>query len=144
MQSCQDALTSDSTDSLHLLERINLDLQVQNSIVPTAFNLARFKVSGHLPSLQVNLSDTKYKALMRLIDVCIPKFGDDAPGTPAPPPMVKNGSSAFQLPSVFSQSETEYNVADEDEADEDDGSTAGEDKFFEATDGSPQASDPLM
>jgi vacuolar protein sorting-associated protein 13A/C len=143
LQSCQDALTSDAKDSLHLLERINLDLQVQNSIVPTAFNLARFKVSGHLPSLQVNLSDAKYKALMRLIDVCIPKLGDDA-GTSTPPPLVKNTSSAFQLPSgIFSQSETEYNVADEDEAD-DDPSTADEDKFFEATDGSPLASDPLM
>ncbi|KAJ7634302.1 vacuolar protein sorting-associated protein 13 [Mycena polygramma] len=130
LQSCQDALTSDVKDSLHLLERINLDLQVQNSIVPTAFNLAKFKVSGHLPSLQVNLSDTKYKALMRLIDVCIPKFGEDSGAASTPPPLVKSASNAFQLPSVFSQSETEYNVADEDDADgdDDDTSTSGEDK----------------
>ncbi|KAF8216245.1 hypothetical protein K438DRAFT_1748990 [Mycena galopus ATCC 62051] len=137
--SCQDALTSDAADSLHLLERTNFDLQVQNSIVPTAFTLARFKVSGHLPSLQVNLSDTKYKALMRLIDVCIPKLGDDVAAS-APPPLVKNGSNAFQIPSgLFGQSETEYNVADEDDAeeDDDDASAGGEDKFFEATDGDP-------
>ncbi|KAJ7492621.1 vacuolar protein sorting-associated protein 13 [Mycena latifolia] len=126
LKSCQDALTSDAKDSLHLLERISLDLQVHNSIVPTAFNLARFKVSGHLPSLQVNLSDTKYKALMRLVDVCIPKFGD----------------STFQLPSgLFSQADTEYNVDDEDD-EADDASTGGEDKFFEADDGSITASDP--
>ncbi|KAJ7254114.1 hypothetical protein B0H12DRAFT_1202424 [Mycena haematopus] len=132
-QSCQDALTSESKDALHLLERTNFDLQVQNSIVPTAFTLARFKISGHLPSLQVNLSDTKYKALMRLIDVCIPKFGDDA----ATPPLVKNGSNTFQIPSgLFGQSETEYNVAD-DEDEGDDASAGGEDKFFEALDGSP-------
>ncbi|KAJ7169902.1 vacuolar protein sorting-associated protein 13 [Mycena filopes] len=114
LQSCQDALTSDAKDTLHLLERINLDLQVQNSIVPTAFNLAKFKVSGHLPSLQVNLSDTKYKALMRLIDL------------PA---------------GLFSQSETEYNVADEDEEGDDaddDASNGGEDTFFEANDAFPQ------
>ncbi|KAJ7487596.1 vacuolar protein sorting-associated protein 13 [Mycena galericulata] len=134
LQSCQDALTSDATDSLHLLERINLDLQVQNSIVPTAFNLARFKVAGHLPSLQVNLSDTKYKALMRLIDVCIPKFGDDTGEPVAPPPLVKNSSSAFQPSGLFSQSGTEYNV--DDDEDEDDASTGGDDKFFEADDGS--------
>ncbi|KAF7347835.1 hypothetical protein MVEN_01541000 [Mycena venus] len=137
-QSCQDALTSDAKDSLHLLERTNFDLQVQNSIVPTAFNLARFKVSGHLPSLQVNLSDVKYKALMRLIDVCIPKFGDDANAAATPPPMVKSASNAFQLPSgLFGQSDTEYNVADEEDEADDDASTGGEDKFFEAPDGSP-------
>ncbi|KAJ6610914.1 vacuolar protein sorting-associated protein 13 [Mycena sp. CBHHK59/15] len=137
LQSCQEALTSDKSDSLHLLERVSLDLQVQNSIVPTAFNLARFKVSGRLPSLQVNLSDTKYKALMRLIDVCIPKFEDSGEAT-TPPPLVKNASNTFHLPSgIFSQSETEYNVDDEDE-DADDASTTEDDKFFEANDGSVQ------
>ncbi|KAJ7293574.1 vacuolar protein sorting-associated protein 13 [Mycena rebaudengoi] len=136
LQSCRDALTSDAT-ALHLLERVSLDLQVQNSIVPTAFNLARFKVSGQLPTLQVNLSDTKYKALMRLIDVCIPKFGkEDSGATPPPPPLVKNPSSAFHLPSgLFSQAEIEYNVNDSDDSD-DEASTAEEDKFFEANDGS--------
>jgi len=130
-------------DSLHLLERVSLDLQVQNSIVPTAFNLARFKVSGHLPSLQVNLSDTKYKALMRLIDVCIPKFGENTGQQATPPPLVKTTSSAFQLPSrLFSQSETEYNVDEEEEEDDDD-ADAGEENFFEANDGSVPVSDPL-
>ncbi|KAF7339474.1 hypothetical protein MSAN_02161700 [Mycena sanguinolenta] len=124
-QSCQDALTSESKDSLHLLERTNFDLQVQNSIVPTALTLARFKVSGHLPSLQVNLSDTKYKALMRLIEVCIPKLGDDTAAS-APPPLVKNGSNAFQIPSgLFGQSDTEYNVADDEDEGDDDGSAGG-------------------
>ncbi|KAK7064233.1 hypothetical protein R3P38DRAFT_3417731, partial [Favolaschia claudopus] len=132
-QSCQDALNSDSKDSLHLLERTNFDLQVQNSIVPTAFSLARFKVSGHLPGLQVNLSDTKYKALMRLIDVCIPKFGDDTAAV-APPSLPVNANT-FQLPTgLFGQSDTEYNVADDEE---DSASNAGDDKFFEALDGSP-------
>ncbi|KAJ7783787.1 vacuolar protein sorting-associated protein 13 [Mycena maculata] len=138
LKSCQDALTSDAKDSLHLLERINLDLQVQNSIVPTAFTLARFKVAGKLPSLQVNLSDTKYKALMRLIDVCIPKFGDDAGEPSAPPPLANHVSSAFQRPSgLFTQSGTEYNVDDDDD-DADDASTGGDEKFFEADDGSVQ------
>lgn len=140
LKSCQDALTSNAKDSLHLLERISLDLQVQNSIVPTAFNLARFKVSGNLPSLQVNLSDTKYKALMRLIDVCIPKFGDSAGGSSAPPPLIKNASNAFQLPTgLFLQNDIEYNVDDEDDDDDaDDASNGGDDKFFEADDGSAQ------
>src|SRR5690606_5006267 len=33
-----------------------------------------FKISGHLPVLHASISDTKYKSLMRIIDVAIPKF----------------------------------------------------------------------
>lgn len=33
------------------------------------------KISGRLPSLRVNISDTKYKALMKFVDTAIPKFG---------------------------------------------------------------------
>lgn len=108
---------SDAGDNLHLLERISIDLQVQNSIVPTAYSLARFKISGNLPSLKVNLSDTKYKSLMRLIDVCIPKF-DDAGNTaaPVPPPQNRAAPGAFQ--GLFGAKETEYTVSlDEDGGD---------------------------
>ncbi|KAF7306925.1 hypothetical protein MIND_00485000 [Mycena indigotica] len=134
LKSCQDALTSDAKDTLHLLERINIDLEIQNSIVPNAFNLARFKVAGHLPSLRVNLSDTKYKTLMRLIDVCIPKFGNDT--SPTPPPLPKTVSSAFQLPSVFGPTSGEYHVEEDEETE--DKEEEDDDAFFEATDGSPQ------
>lgn len=140
LQSCLDALSSERNDQLHLLERVTLDLQVQNSIVPTAYNLARFKISGHLPSLQVNLSDTKYKALMRLIDVGIPHFDEDGSDLAVP--------LRFKLPSGFfgASEEIEYNVDDaEDEADE--GATSShnepEDKgeeFFDAADGVPTVS----
>ena len=141
LQSCREALISDSGDNLHLLERINIDLQVQNSIVPSAFNLARFKVSGTLPTLQVNLSDTKYKSLMRLIDVCIPKFEDNYQAEiPAPP--VRNVAGSFQLASgLFGQTETEYNI-DEDEDELDDSSGAREDQFFEAEDGTTEVRPP--
>lgn len=117
LQSCREALTADVGDNLHLLERISIDLQVQNSIVPTAYSLARFKISGNLPSLKVNVSDTKYKSLMRLIDVCIPKF-DDAEYTAAPvlPPQNRVASGAFQ--GLFGSKETDYMVSlDEDGGD---------------------------
>ena len=114
LQSCREALTSNTGDSLHLLERINIELQVENSIVPTAYSLARFKVTGKLPSLKANLSDTKYKALMRLVDVCIPKF-DDEEAVPAPSPSDRNTSGAFQ--GLFGQKGVDYAVA----LDEDDG-----------------------
>lgn len=43
----------------HIVERINMSFDVQNAIL-NAPNLTRFKVSGHLPELQLNFSDRKY------------------------------------------------------------------------------------
>ncbi|KAK7694663.1 hypothetical protein QCA50_001851 [Cerrena zonata] len=139
LQSCLEALTSASHDNLHLLERINIDLQVQNSIVPTAYNLAKLKVSGHLPTLKVNLSDTKYKSLMRLIDVAIPKLDDDEAGQRPPPnplagPQPKSG---FRLTSgLFGPTEQEYNVDDEGDKEDKPGipvsTSMDDDEFFEA------------
>ena len=111
---------------------------MQNSIVPTAYNLARFKISGHLPSLQVNLSDTKYKALMRLIDVGIPHFDED--GGDKSYLAVSQRSNAFKLSSGFfgALEGTEYNVDDV----EDEGATLPQheaedqdEEFFDAEGG---------
>lgn len=63
---------------LHVVEQINIDFLVQLSILPKAPNLTKLRVSGHLPLLHVTASDTKYKALMKLIDVAIPKFSEDS------------------------------------------------------------------
>jgi len=96
-----------------------MDFEVQNSIVPTAYNLARFKVSGTLPTLQLNMSDIKYRSLMRLIDVCIPHFGDDALKKPQIPDAPKGEfplsplPPTFTLPGVFRAKETSYTVEDQ-------------------------------
>lgn len=77
------ALTPDrSKDAFHLLERIDMTFNIQMSIVADALNLTRFKVAGKLASLAVNVSNSKYQGLMRLIDVAIPHFdgGDGANG----------------------------------------------------------------
>ena len=96
-----------------------MDFEVQNSIVPTAYNLARFKVSGNLPTLQLNMSDIKYRSLMRLIDVCIPHFGDNTPKKPQVPRAPKTEfplsplPPTFALPGVFRAKETAYMVEDQ-------------------------------
>lgn len=59
---------------LHVVEQINVDFVVETSILPKAPNLTKFKVSGHLPMLHATVSDSKYKNLMRIIDVAIPKL----------------------------------------------------------------------
>ncbi|KAJ4155145.1 hypothetical protein LMH87_000404 [Akanthomyces muscarius] len=63
----------------HVVEQINVDFVVATSIIPKAPNLTKLKVSGHLPLLHAMVSDSKYKNLMRIIDVAIPKLGDEAP-----------------------------------------------------------------
>ncbi|KAG2159854.1 vacuolar protein sorting-associated protein 13 [Suillus bovinus] len=136
LQACRDALTSEKSDTLHLLERININLLVQNSIVPSAVNLARFKISGKLPSLQVNISDAKYKSLMRIIDVAIPNFDE---GGEQKPPQMHIDSASLVLPlsaGLFGPVDTEYNVDDHDEVDSESASTHRDDLFFEASDGS--------
>ncbi|KAL6309957.1 vacuolar protein sorting-associated protein 13 [Sparassis latifolia] len=145
LASCRQALNSNSHDNLHLLERINVELQVQNSMVPSAYNLARFKISGHLPTLQVNMSDTKYKSLMRLVDVCIPKFDEDnADATITRPGTAIQGTGAFILPAgLFGAAQSEYNIDDQDD-DQDEQTLAPldaqDDRFFEAEEGDTDSS----
>lgn len=129
---------SEEHDSLHLLERININLEVQNSIVPTAYSLARFKVSANLPSLQVNMSDTKYKSLMRLVDVAIPNFDINSPEL-VPRPNIKleipqnSRPSNFPLSAgLFGQKETPYTI---DDFKDEEAADAGDEQFFEADEG---------
>jgi vacuolar protein sorting-associated protein 13A/C len=77
-EACMDALNAEghAGSELHVLERINLDFKAENSILSKAPNLTRFKVSGQLPDLKVNFSDRKYKLLMHMIDVTIPRLGN--------------------------------------------------------------------
>jgi len=79
---------------------------------------------------------------MRLIDVCIPNFGDDR--TPPRPSLqsTRTKSGGFQLQTLFGQAEHDYTVDEEDEDQADDANSANqEDQFFEAEDGSPDVND---
>ncbi|SMY22303.1 unnamed protein product [Zymoseptoria tritici ST99CH_1A5] len=64
----------------HLVDRINMDFQLQTCIVPKATDLTKFKVLGHLPVLHAKFSDQKYKSLMKVLDFAIPKFDEAEPG----------------------------------------------------------------
>ncbi|RMZ73838.1 vacuolar sorting-associated vps13 [Pyrenophora seminiperda CCB06] len=66
----------------HIVDRINMDFKIEICIVPKASDLTKFRVSGNLPVLHASVSDSKYKNLMRLIDVAVPKFGNDEPSKP--------------------------------------------------------------
>ncbi|ORX96417.1 hypothetical protein K493DRAFT_329607 [Basidiobolus meristosporus CBS 931.73] len=64
----QDINLADKDDYL-VLDRINMSFLVDVSIIPKAPNITGLRVSGRLPLLKVNISNTKYKAMMRLLEV---------------------------------------------------------------------------
>lgn len=73
-------LTEDAeTKDLHIVDKINMDFKIEICIVPKASDLTKFRISGNLPVLHASISDAKYKNLMKLIDVAIPKFDSDEP-----------------------------------------------------------------
>ncbi|AEO58474.1 hypothetical protein MYCTH_2305828 [Thermothelomyces thermophilus ATCC 42464] len=143
----QQLVAKDDQRMLHIVDKINVDFVVETSILPKAPNLTKLKVSGHMPMLQVSASDAKYKALMRIIDVAIPRLGGDqtqppqghitAPGRPRAESTTslqsrrRSDRRLSQLGLPFATQQQEAIVIDDDELDDED------DKFEDAKDGFP-------
>ncbi len=72
-----------------------MTFHVHLSILPQAPSLTKIKVFGDLPLLQINFSDRKYKTLMRIVDLVVPK--DDAEASTPPLPKQKSGRSIALL-----------------------------------------------
>ncbi|KAF2471810.1 vacuolar protein sorting-associated protein 13 [Lindgomyces ingoldianus] len=68
-----------TTKDLHIVDRINMDFKIEICIIPKASDLTKFRISGNLPVLHASISDAKYKNLMKLIDVAVPKFENEEP-----------------------------------------------------------------
>jgi vacuolar protein sorting-associated protein 13A/C len=75
--------SKDDPQRLRIVDRINMDFLVELSIIAKAPDITKFRISGNLPVLHASISDKKYKNLMRLLDVAIPKFGDESPSEKA-------------------------------------------------------------
>ena len=69
--------SEDDPKHLRIVDRINMDFVLEMSIIPKASDLTKTRVSGHLPVLHASISDRKYKNMMKLIDVALPKFDED-------------------------------------------------------------------
>lgn len=90
IQTTKDQLNAKADSrNLHIIDRINMDFVLETSIIPKASDLTKTRVSGHLPVLHASLSDEKYKNLMKLIDIAIPKFDLDEPLDDRTKPQVK-------------------------------------------------------
>lgn len=69
----------------HVIQRIDMEFLVELCILQGATQFTKFKVSGHLPLLSVDLSNTKYKTLMRMIDLILDSISTNDPSQPALP-----------------------------------------------------------
>ncbi|KAL8710768.1 MAG: hypothetical protein Q9220_004786 [cf. Caloplaca sp. 1 TL-2023] len=80
IQATKDQLNAkDDSKNYHIIDRINMDFVLETSIIPKAADLTKTRISGHLPVLHASISDRKYKNMMKLIDIAIPKFESDEP-----------------------------------------------------------------
>lgn len=57
-----------------ILDKLNIKLLMSISILPDAYNLAKFKMGGEVPAINLNINDFQYKTIMQIIDVAIPDF----------------------------------------------------------------------
>lgn len=64
--------TQKSTQSAIILDNLDIKLYLGISILPDAVSLARFKVGGEIPRINIALNDFQYKTIMQLIDVIVP------------------------------------------------------------------------
>ena len=116
-------------NDLHVIDKINMTFHVHLSILPQAPNLTKIRVFGELPLLQINFSDRKYKTLMRIVDLVVPK-DPEAPAAPPPKP-----KSSMKLPPLLSKNSYRDDLAfgdtTEGESDEERGSTSQEEKAIE-------------
>ncbi|KAI9888280.1 MAG: hypothetical protein M1814_000770 [Vezdaea aestivalis] len=128
--------------NLHIIDRINIDFVVEVSILPKAASLTKFRVTGKLPLLHASVSDSKYKNLMRLIDVSVPKFDQDGPEPLTPPAEEKTvvpstpqqqpsqpGSKRFSSSFDLSKKEAKNIIEDDDDI-----ASAKNEKFEDAVD----------
>ncbi|SCV04252.1 LAME_0H16974g1_1 [Lachancea meyersii CBS 8951] len=71
-----DLKMSERESPLIILNNLEVELDVDVSILPKALNLPKIRVYGKLPMLKISLSDFQYKIIMQLIDNCMPDFHD--------------------------------------------------------------------
>lgn len=89
IQATKDQLNAkDDSKNYHIIDRISMDFILETSIIPKAADLTKTRVSGHLPVLHASISDRKYKNMMKLLDIAVPKLesagtSDNKPQTSA-------------------------------------------------------------
>ncbi|KAG7665092.1 VPS13 [[Candida] subhashii] len=58
--------------SAMMLDKFNFQFLLGVSILPDATNLARFKISGHVPDVNIAINDFQYKTVLQILENAIP------------------------------------------------------------------------
>ncbi|CEP23102.1 Vacuolar protein sorting-associated protein 13 AltName: Full=Suppression of the onset of impotence protein 1; AltName: Full=Vacuolar protein-targeting protein 2 [Cyberlindnera jadinii] len=76
-----------------ILDKLDMKLVLELSIMPSASNLAKIRTTASLPNFTAKMNDYQYKIMMQLIDKCIPDFGggEDVGGSDC-------GNESFAVP----------------------------------------------
>ncbi|KAI8839881.1 hypothetical protein BC829DRAFT_420941 [Chytridium lagenaria] len=69
VDACLLQVKTGSDTGLHLLERVDVTFQLELCILPKIARYPRTRITGNLPRLHINLSDRKYKTIMRILDI---------------------------------------------------------------------------
>lgn len=158
LDDCMAALKAVSSPQVHILDRINLAFKAETCIVPKAPNLTRFRILGDLPDLHVHFSDRKYKNLMRMIDIALPKLDSASNAqaaaeskTKAPDVKSTAGGGTFRTAPLYLDHDDAISLGEEDVEYEDEEQSVdtkdtlprsksvdlkeeGDDKFYDADD----------
>lgn len=76
------------------IERIDMNFLIEMCILPGKTEFTKFKISGHLPLLSINLSDSKYKILMKIVDFIVPVDEDEKADQPTKRPQIVNANQS--------------------------------------------------
>uniref|UniRef100_A0A663E1R8 Vacuolar protein sorting 13 homolog C n=1 Tax=Aquila chrysaetos chrysaetos TaxID=223781 RepID=A0A663E1R8_AQUCH len=95
--------------TLHILQPMDIHVQLAKSMVERDTRMAKFKVSGELPLVHVRVSDQKIKAIFDLIDSIPLPQKSSVPAIPTIPVVSKGLLNTPQLlAEIVSDSEEEY------------------------------------
>ncbi|KAG1472650.1 hypothetical protein G6F56_001412 [Rhizopus delemar] len=74
------------------IDHLDMQFSIELCILPESTQFTKAKVSGYLPLLSINMSDDKYKMLMKIVDAASPK--SDSPPAETSPVLRTNQSQS--------------------------------------------------
>ncbi|KAI0218945.1 Vacuolar protein sorting-associated protein 13 [Massospora cicadina] len=100
---------------LHVLDRINMKLDMFLSILPQVSHFTKLRVAGCLPQVAVNISTQKYKALMTTLDLLLPADTEASTEGLAPPRPTDRSPKPEPTKPILFQEDASEEVYDEDD-----------------------------
>lgn len=67
---------SHSVRNYNILEKMEIKLTLDISILPKALQLPKVRIYGNLPSVHISLNDFQYKVMLQILFSSIPSFGE--------------------------------------------------------------------